>query len=139
MTSPDTENTGPKYIKYTLFPGVVTERRISRKDLAGAGVEDADLPANDLVWNRENRYMVSAEGASAAVLAILKEDGDFTLSDSPATPTQADRGALGDEKAAAIGQMTATPASSGGATGTAVKGSSGAGAATRGRAGGSSA
>lgn len=139
MTSPDTESTGPKFIKYTLFPGIVSERRITRKDLAAAGVPEEDLPESDLVFNRENRYMISAEGASPLVLEVLKDDGDFTLSDSASAPRQMDRGALGEEKAQAIGQSLATPASAGGATGTTVKGSAGSGAATRGRAGGSTA
>jgi hypothetical protein len=83
---------GTKFIKYTAFPGIVSERAITREDFKALGIDH-----DTVAFNRGNRYMVDASDFPAEVLAVFEEESDFTVSESDKAPALMDKGA-GDER-----------------------------------------
>lgn len=119
---------GP-FIKYTAFPGVVTERVITASDWSDVGLEGPDVR-----FNRQNRYMVDAGemGLSDEVLQVFKDDPDFTVSESDKAPRL-----VGNTEP--VGTSASTPSvkeGNEGSVGSARAGGTGGGAGTGGTAGG---
>lgn len=74
---------GKVYVKYSAFPGIVT--RVLDKQWFKDRGHDVDA---DVVWDASNRNVVDATDWPEEIVQELKEDGDFTISDSPSAPKQ---------------------------------------------------
>lgn len=73
-----------KFVKYTQFPGIVSERIITAEDFEANGAPGTPT----LVFNSGNRFVIDAEemGLSDEALKVLKDDGGFTISTSASAP-----------------------------------------------------
>lgn len=70
------------FVKYTEYPGIVSERIVTKGDLQAAGIEAKD----DIVFNRKNRYMQDASEWPEAAVEFFKETTGFTVSESSTAP-----------------------------------------------------
>jgi hypothetical protein len=69
------------FIKYTAFPGVVSERSITKDEFKVMGIEQETVS-----FNRDNRYMVDASDLPEDVIKVFSEDNDFSVGVSDRAP-----------------------------------------------------
>lgn len=115
--------TPKRFIKYTAYPGIVSERRITKSDFASVGLEHETVS-----FHRGNRFMVDATDMPDEVVEVFKEDPDFTISTKDNAPRlMAPPGSLGgsDGPVAGLTAQTAPTARSAGTTGTSTRGTGG--------------
>lgn len=65
------------FVKYIGYAST----RIIRYDEWPSAVATKDRPEGDLVWARENGWMVKKSDLSADVLSVLEQDGSFIISE----------------------------------------------------------
>lgn len=71
----DVEEFPPNSVVYL---GVLSERRISREDWEGAGIENQ----GGVVWKRDEGHSLPAQGFTKAALQKMREMGEFRITES---------------------------------------------------------